>query len=375
MKHGFVKVCASAPSLRVGDVNYNAQKIVEEIESAAKAGVEILAFPELSLCGYTCGDLLLNSTLTDGCRCALRRIAEATKGKKMLVFVGLPFEVQAGKLYNCAAAISDGAVCGLIPKSNVPNYGEFYEQRYFLPAPEEGTFVTLWEDERVYFGWDCIFTDEAHGAFVACEICEDVWSPNPPSGSLAVTKANIIVNLSASNETVGKREYRKTLLAAQSGKCICAYVYADAGISESTSDMVFSGNHMIYENGTLLTEAEPFSEKSAIAEVDVGFLNAERRKNNTFHDEAGVDYYGEELGFVGDGDLTLRKFSRTPFVPEENVGERAELILSMQAHALARRLAHTNSKTAVIGVSGGLDSALALLVTVRAFKALGKDLK
>ncbi|MDE6411666.1 MAG: NAD(+) synthase [Clostridia bacterium] len=371
MKHGFVKVAAASPELRVADPAYNAQKIIAVIKEQAKAGVEILVFPELSLCGYTCGDLLLQKTLLDGCLAALKEIASATEKLKMLVFVGLPVEAEGGRIYNCAAAIANGEVKGLVPKSNVPNYGEFYEARHFCPAPEEGAFVPLWGDEEAYYGNDIVF--EQGEVCVACEICEDLWSPRSPSTELALTRANIIVNLSASNETVGKREYRKTLLSAQSGKCVCAYVYADAGVSESTTDLVFSGNHFIYENGKCLAEAKPFSKGICVAEIDVGFLQNERRKINTFHDQYGKDYCIKKADFLGDGDLTLRKISPTPFVPEEDLSERAELILNIQAHALARRLKTTHSKTAVIGVSGGLDSALALLVTARAFDLLKKD--
>ena len=375
MKHGFVKAAAASPELRVADPSFNAQKIIATIKEQAKAGVEILVFPELSLCGYTCGDLLLQKTLLNGCLTALKEIALATEKIKMLVFVGLPFELE-GAVYNCAAAVANGEVKGIVPKTNLPDYGEFYEERWFsaLPSDYECMYIPLWDDEFVYFGNDLIF--EQGEVSVACEICEDLWAPYSPVIRLAVTKANIIVNLSASNETVGKREYRKTLLSAQSGKCVCAYVYADAGVSESTTDLVFAGNNFIYENGVCLAEAEPFSGEICTAEIDVGFLQNERRKINTFHDQNGQDYCRKDADFVGDGDLTLRKISQTPFVPEEEeLSERAELILNMQAHALARRLKTTCSKTAVIGVSGGLDSALALLVTARAFDLLKKSRK
>ena len=375
MKHGFVKAAAASPELRVADPSFNAQKIIATIKEQAKAGVEILVFPELSLCGYTCGDLLLQKTLLNGCLTALKEIALATEKIKMLVFVGLPFELE-GAVYNCAAAVANGEVKGIVPKTNLPDYGEFYEERWFsaLPSDYECMYIPLWDDEFVYFGNDLIF--EQGEVSVACEICEDLWAPDSPVIRLAVTKANIIVNLSASNETVGKREYRKTLLSAQSGKCVCAYVYADAGVSESTTDLVFAGNNFIYENGVCLAEAEPFSGEICTAEIDVGFLQNERRKINTFHDQNGQDYCRKDADFVGDGDLTLRKISQTPFVPEEEeLSERAELILNMQAHALARRLKTTCSKTAVIGVSGGLDSALALLVTARAFDLLKKSRK
>lgn len=375
MKYGFVKAAAASPELRVADPSFNAQKIIATIKEQAKAGVEILVFPELSLCGYTCGDLLLQKTLLNGCLTALKEIALATEKIKMLVFVGLPFELE-GAVYNCAAAVANGEVKGIVPKTNLPDYGEFYEERWFsaLPSDYECMYIPLWDDEFVYFGNDLIF--EQGEVSVACEICEDLWAPDSPAIRLAVTKANIIVNLSASNETVGKREYRKALLSAQSGKCVCAYVYADAGVSESTTDLVFAGNNFIYENGVCLAEAEPFSGEICTAEIDVGFLQNERRKINTFHDQNGQDYCRKDADFVGDGDLTLRKISQTPFVPEEEeLSERAELILNMQAHALARRLKTTCSKTAVIGVSGGLDSALALLVTARAFDLLKKSRK
>ncbi len=380
MKHGFVKAAAASPDLRVGDPAYNAKKIIEIIKVQAEKKTEILVFPELCICGYTCGDLLLQKTLLDGCLDALKEIAEATKGEKMLVFVGLPFELQAGKLYNCAAAVSNGEIKGLIPKTHLPNYNEFYEARYFTGACEEDgqvEWITLWDEVETAFGRRQIFVDKEHPeVVVACEICEDLWAPNSPSGALAVTGATVIVNLSASNELIGKREYRKTLLSAHSGKNICAYIYADAGVGESTSDMVFAGNNFIYENGVQLAETLPFSGEVAEAEIDVGFLANERRKINTFHWQDGLDYFGKICSFIGEEDLTLRKFPQLPFVPQgKELERRCGLILSMQASALAKRLQHTHAKTAVIGISGGLDSALALLVTARAFDLLGKSRK
>jgi len=376
MKHGFVKVAAASPELRVADPAFNAQKIIEVIEAQAKQGTEILVFPELSLCGYTCGDLLLSKTLTDGCLSALKKIAEATK--KMLVFVGLPVVYQ-NKLYNCAAGIANGKVLGFVPKTHVPNYGEFYEKRYFADGFTEEGYVPLWEKQFAPISANFLFQQHG-GVSVACELCEDLWAPASPSVRHASAGAEIIVNLSASNETVGKREYRRTLASAQSGKCVCGYIYSDAGMCESTSDCVFAGNHMIYENGVCLAEAKPFSGEVCVAEIDVDFLERERKRltdfPNIFVRNAGNDYFASQADFIGDGDLSLRKFSRTPFVPaEEEMKERAELILNMQAHALKKRLAHTGANTAVIGVSGGLDSALALLVTARAFDLLKKDRK
>ena len=375
MKHQFVKVAAVSPELRVADPAFNAKKIVEVIEEQSAKGTELLVFPELCLSGYTCGDLFLQQTLLDGCLTALKTVAKATTGLKMLVFVGLPLSAQ-GKLYNCAAALSDGNILGFVPKTYIPNYNEFYEARYFSPAPEGVLWLPLGgeEDDGVTFSTELVFRDENHPEIaVGCEICEDLWAPESPSVRLAKSGASIIVNLSASNETVGKREYRKTLLAAQSGKNLCAYVYADAGVGESTSDMVFAGNNFIYENGVCLAESLPFSGEAAEAEVDVGFLLSERRKLNTFCTNGGNDEW-LDADFVGDGELTLRRFPQLPFVPQgKELEKRCGLILSMQSSALARRLSHTHAKTAVIGVSGGLDSALALLVTCRAFDLLGKD--
>ena len=375
MKHQFVRAAAASPELRVADPAYNAKIIIEIIKAQAKRGTEILAFPELSLCGYTCGDLLLNKTLTDGCLAALKRVAEATAGIKMLVFAGVPV-VWQNKLYNCAAGISNGKVLGFVPKTHLPNYGEFYERRYFAEGFEEEGYVPLWEKEFAPISSNFLFEQENGGVSVACEICEDLWAADSPSVRHVKTGAEIIVNLSASSETVGKREYRHTLVSAQSGKNVCGYIYCDAGLCESTTDTVFAGNHMIYENGALLAEAKPFSGEVCEAEIDLGFLKNERKRltdfPNLFTRGSGHDYFTARADFLGEGDLTLRKFSRTPFVPEETeLSQRCELILNIQSHALARRLKHVNAKTAVLGISGGLDSTLALLVAVRAFGLAG----
>lgn len=379
MKFGFVKVAAASPELRVADPAFNAKKIIEIVREQAAAGVEILVFPELSLCGYTCGDLLLQKTLTGGCLMALKAIAEETEKYKMLVFVGLPVVYQ-NKLYDCAAGVANGKVLGFVPKTHIPNYGEFYERRYFAEGFSEEGYVPLWEDKFAPISSNFLFEQERSGITVACELCEDLWATDSPSVRHMKAGAGIIVNLSASDETVGKREYRRTLLAAQSGKGVCAYVYCDAGMNESSSDMLFSGNNFIYENGVCLAESKPFSKDICTAEIDMGFIMRERRRLNDFPNafvrNSKGDYFCARADFIGNGDLT-RRFSQTPFVPERAgaLSERAELILSIQANALARRLAHTQSKTAVIGVSGGLDSALALLVTVRAFDLLKKDRK
>ena len=379
MKYGFLRVAAASPSLKVADPAYNAARIIEVIEQQAQKGTELLVFPELSLSGYTCGDLFLQKTLTDGCMRALMTVAEATKGKKMLVFVGLPVLCE-GKLYNCAAGIANGKVEGIVPKTYLPNYNEFYEERHFSHGFEGEAYVRFPDGSFAPMSVNFLFTaQDFEELIVACELCEDIWVADPPSTRHAQRGAVVIVNLSASNETIGKREYRKTLLSSQSGRSLCAYVYADAGMDESTSDMVFAGNNMIYENGALLAESTPFSGKVCEAELDVDFLLAERRRLNTFKTcyERGLEgrYFWTKADFWTDALPSLRTFSPLPFVPEEEGArnERAELILNMQAHALAKRFAHTNAKTAVIGISGGLDSTLALLVTARAFDLLKKD--
>ena len=379
MKYGFLRVAAASPSLKVADPAYNAARIIEVIEQQAQKGTELLVFPELSLSGYTCGDLFLQKTLTDGCMRALMTVAEATKGKKMLVFVGLPV-VCEGKLYNCAAGIANGKVEGIVPKTYLPNYNEFYEERHFSHGFEGEAYVRFPDGSFAPMSVNFLFTaQDFEELIVACELCEDIWVADPPSTRHAQRGAVVIVNLSASNETIGKREYRKTLLSSQSGRSLCAYVYADAGMDESTSDMVFAGNNMIYENGALLAESTPFSGKVCEAELDVDFLLAERRRLNTFKTcyERGLEgrYFWTKADFWTDALPSLRAVSPTPFVPAEDSerNERAELILNMQAHALAKRFAHTNAKTAVIGISGGLDSTLALLVTARAFDLLKKD--
>ncbi len=378
MKYGYLRAAAASPALKVADPAYNAARICEVIRAQAERGTELLVFPELSLSGYTCGDLFLQKTLTDGCLKALLQIAEATAGKKMLVFVGLPV-VCEGKLYNCAAGIANGKVEGIVPKTYLPNYNEFYEERHFSRGFGGEAYVRFPDGSFAPMSVNFLFTAQGFEELtVACEICEDVWVADPPSTRHAQRGASVIVNLSASNETIGKREYRKTLLSSQSGRNVCAYVYADAGMDESTSDMVFAGNSMIYENGTLLAESAPFSGEVCEADLDVGYLLAERRRLNTFKTcyERGSEgsYFWTKVDFWTE-ELPAPDVSPMPFVPAEEGArnERAELILNMQAHALAKRLAHTNARTAVIGISGGLDSTLALLVTARAFDLLKKD--
>lgn len=383
MKHLFLRAAAASPELKVADPAYNAKKIVEVIEAQAAKGTELLVFPELSLSGYTCGDLFLQKTLLEGCLSALKEIAGATAGKKMLVFVGLPVAYE-NKLYNCAAAVSDGKVLALVAKTYFPNHNEFYELRHFTSGKGICGIgaVRLWEDAWASISPNVIVYDEKRPEVkIGCELCEDLWVPAPPSIGHCKHGAGVIVNLSASNELVGKRDYRHTLIAAHSGKNLCGYVYCGAGVGESVTDMVFAGNSMIYENGTLLAESLPFSGGVCEAEIDVGYLLNERRRKTSYRDcesplSAGQQEYCHcPASFVTDGDLTLRKADPTPFVPHEE-GElflRARSILDMQANALARRITHTHVRKAVLGISGGLDSTLALLVACRAFDLLKRE--
>ncbi len=369
MKHQFIKAAAASPDIRVADPAYNAQKIVEIIQAQAKKGTELLVFPELSLCGYTCGELFLQKQLLDGCLSALLKVAASTKDLRMLVYVGLPV-MHGTKLYNCAAAVANGRVLGLIPKRYLPNFGEYYEKRYFAPAPDEASTV-LFGGNAVPLDRELLIHDLSEPEIsVGCEICEDLWTGESPSIRHAKHGAVVIVNLSASNEVVGKREYRHKLLAAQARKNICAYIYADAGEGESTSDMIFSGNNILYESDTLLSESLPFGAGLAEGQIDAGYLLHERMRNTSYEPLADGPFHGPQrvsCDFLTDGEPTL-SVDPSPFVPHTEAArkEQAELILNLQAHALARRLSATNAKTAVIGVSGGLDSTLALLVACRA---------
>lgn len=377
MQHGFIKVCAATPEMRVADVDFNAKNIIEAIKESAANGSQLTVFPELCVCGYTCGDLFNQPALVKACENAVKKIAAATKDLKTLVFVGAPVEVN-GKLYNCAVAICDGKILAAVPKTYLPNYGEFYERRHFAPAAKSWGFIDFCGNENVIFGTKCIFKCENVPEFtVAAEICEDLWAASSPSVKHAQTGANIIVNLSCSDETVGKAVYRKTLIKAQSGKLTCGYVYSDAGEGESSTDMTFAGHNIIAENGNLLAESELFKNGLLYSEIDVEMLATERRRTASV---CCVDETDDDYAIIGfetseeEGEL-IRTFPQTPFVPKDGLNERSELILTIQQKGLEKRLKHTGSKTAVIGVSGGLDSALALLVTCRAFKTLGKDTK
>ena len=374
MNYGFIKACAVSPALRVADCPYNAQETIEAMQQAAEDGCQLTVFPELGLTGYTCGDLFLQQPLLDAAEAALREILKASEALQLVALVGLPVTVDA-KLYNCAAVICQGALLGLVPKSHIPNYGEFYEKRHYCAAPA-GVKEISFAGQKTLFGTKLLFRCETMQAFtLAVEICEDLWAPLPPSTAHALAGATVIANLSASDETVGKAEYRRALVSQQSARLLCAYLYADAGHGESTTDMVFSGHNLIAENGALLAESRPFSQALACTELDLGRLLAERRRNTSF--EPVTDGYETVSFHLPLREIPLTRYiSPTPFVPADGGAraERCELILQMQADGLAKRIEHAHAKTAVIGISGGLDSCLALLVAVHAMKKLNRPM-
>ena len=376
MKNGFVKVAAATPDIRVADVEFNTQNIINAMEEAQKNGAKILVFPELCVTGYTCSDLFDHSVLLKASRKALLEIAENTNDKDMLVFVGAPLEVN-GKLYNVAAAMNQGEIIGFTTKTFLPNYGEFYEMRQFTPGPQTVREITF-EGKKIPLGPQILFQAEGmEELVVAAEICEDVWSPVPPSIQAALEGATVIVNCSASDETIGKDTYRRALISGQSARLISGYIYANAGEGESTTDLVFGGHNIIAENGTVLKESSRYVNEIIYSELDLQRITGERRKNTTFQplDEetlVRVPFTVEETKT-----FLTRTFPKKPFVPsdEQTRAQRCEEILTIQAMGLKKRLAHTNARTAVVGISGGLDSTLALLVTARAFDMLGRDKK
>ena len=376
MKNGFVKVAAATPDIRVADVEFNTQNIINAMEEAQKNGAKILVFPELCVTGYTCSDLFDHSVLLKASRKALLEIAENTNDKDMLVFVGAPLEVN-GKLYNVAAAMNQGEIIGFTTKTFLPNYGEFYEMRQFTPGPQTVRKITF-EGKKIPFGPQILFQAEGmEELVVAAEICEDVWSPVPPSIQAALEGATVIVNCSASDETIGKDTYRRALISGQSARLISGYIYANAGEGESTTDLVFGGHNIIAENGTVLKESSRYVNEIIYSELDLQRITGERRKNTTFQplDEETL----VRIPFTVEETKTFltRTFPKKPFVPsdEQTRAQRCEEILTIQAMGLKKRLAHTNARTAVVGISGGLDSTLALLVTARAFDMLGRDKK
>ena len=382
MRDGFVKVAAGTPKIRVADCDYNAGQIIALMREAAAQGVKVLALPELCVTGYTCGDLFLQPTLLDGAERALGRILEETKELDLLTALGMPVRA-GGKLFNCAVVLQSGIIVAIVPKTYLPNYGEFYEMRWFQPC-ERGWDETLIPqgDELAFgnygsIGQALIRFPEMPELKIGVEICEDLWASDTPSRRLAEAGATIILNLSASDEVAGKADYRRQLVTGQSARLVCGYVYADAGDGESSTDLVFSGHNMIAENGTMLAEKR-FDTGLTISEIDVQRLAYERQRLNTFPvaNEAEKLYWDNAELTISDTTLT-RPISPTPFLPtdESRRGERCEEILTIAALGLKKRLEHTNSPCAVVGLSGGLDSTLAILITTKAFDMLGRDRK
>ena len=376
MKHGFIKTAAVTPKIKVADTKYNAEQICKKMDEAIEAGAKVIVFPELCITGYTCGDLFLQELLLEQAKEELLNIAAHTQDKDALVFVGLPMEKEQ-KLYNVAAVLKDGDILAFIPKRFIPNYAEFYEARHFAPGNEEVENF-YFNGEMIPFGTNILFEcDAVKGMVIGCEICEDLWVPNPPSTRHALAGANIIVNLSASNATVSKDVYRNGLVTSASARLIAGYVYASAGEGESTQDLVFDGHSMIAENGTLLSEAKRFSGDTIYADLDVQKIRMERRRVNTFMKVDSPAYLVIPFELEQEETNLTRKFGMTPFVPSDREArdKRCDDILSIQSYGLKKRYEHTGCKSAVLGISGGLDSTLALLVTVRTFDMLGIDRK
>ncbi len=372
MKDGFIRVAAADISIKVADPVYNAEVIVQKMEECAQNGAKVIVFPELCISGYTCADLFLQETLLEGCEDALLKIAKASGKMDAIVFVGLPFSHQ-GKLYNVAAVLCHGQILGMVPKTNIPDYNEFFEARYFAKGMEKAVDAQLGE-YTFLLGTNQLFTS-SDGLVIGCEICEDLWASITPGAHHALHGANLLVNLSASNESVGKKEYRRQLVASASAKLLCAYVYTSAGEGESTQDVVFGGHHLIAENGTILEESALFAGKTIYSEVDIHRIMSERRRNTSFAWKEDGDYQRIPFTLQKEETLLSRTFEKMPFVPadQKKRKERCEEIFAIQANGLKKRLAHTGCQTAVVGVSGGLDSTLALLVTVKAFDLLGME--
>lgn len=373
MKDGFIKVAAATPKIKVADPAYNTEEILKIIDETEKNGASILVFSELTISGYTCGDLFLQQPLLTECKNQLLRIVKATENKSMLVVVGCPIVIKQ-KLYNCAVVISDGSILGIVPKTHLPNYSEFYELRHFTSG--EGLEEDLWFGKE--FGYVNVAVNqlfkckEIPELVVACEICEDLWVPLPPSTYHAMAGATVICNPSASVETTTKESYRRSLVSNQSARLLAAYIYADAGEGESTQDVVYSGHHLICENGSVLAEAKRFTNEIIYADIDVQKLAAERRKMTSFPGGQTDDYFEQEFSLEVKENKITRTFPKAPFVPDnqDERDKRCDEILSLQSMGLKKRLEHTNCKHAVVGISGGLDSTLAVLVTARAFDLL-----
>ncbi len=378
MQDGFVSVAARTPRVRVADVDFNVEACEHEVTDAAQGGAKIVVLPELAVTGYTCEDLFWQDKLLRAAEKGVARLAQRVAALDVLVLVGAPV-IAGNKLYNCAVALKGGRVLGIVPKTFIPNYNEFYEARHFASGPREVSYVDFAGEKGIPFGTSQLFSCESvPNLVVAAEVCEDLWVSEPPSIAHARAGATVICNLSASNAIVGKASYRRDLVVGQSARLVCGYVYTSAGWEESTQDVVFSAHDMVAENGTLLAEGEPFGHAQAQSEIDVDMLAAERRRLSTYEAAPSPEAAGYEVTpfslEVGQTRLS-RRVDPHPFVPASarRRNERCEDVLSIQSYGLAKRLSHTHAGSAVIGVSGGLDSTLALLVTARAFDLLGLD--
>lgn len=378
MDYGFVRVAAATPNIKVADCFYNAKNIIEDIKKAEKNKTSIICFPELCITGYTCSDLFLQDSLIEDSKSALKEILEKTKSLNITCIVGMPIEY-LGKLYNCGICFYKGKILGIVPKTHIPNYNEFYEKRHFNTLSSTKDFFIDKDicENAIPFG-NIIFQIENIKNFTfALEICEDLWSVIPPSSNYTLAGANIIFNLSASNEIAGKSIYRKELVKNQSARCICGYVYASAGEGESTTDLVFSGHNLIYENGRLLNESKTFENSIIYSDIDLDYINSEKRRNTTFesiinNDFENVKYKIDPISFDLD-----RYIDPMPFVPkdEEKRAIRCKEIIDIQAYGLKKRIEHIGIKNVVVGISGGLDSTHALIVINRTFELLGYDKK
>ena len=373
MKTGFIKIAAVSPAVTMGNVEKNCNEIINMLEKAKNQRVQIAVFPELSLCGYTCGDLFHQKALIDACYSGIMKICEYSKAFNGYIAVGSPIKYN-GKLYNCAVMINNGKVLGIVPKTYIPNYNEYYELRWFESGKGVSGVVNLSDNQTAIIDSGLIFSVN-EDTKIGIEICEDLWAPCPPSIALAQQGANIILNLSASNEAVTKNDYRKSLVKQQSARLFCAYAYASAGVGESTTDLVFSGACTVAENGNLLAEGQRFSLDGtmAVADIDIDKLNAMRQLQNTFTcDNSGNTVLADkELPFLDEACIE-RNFDPNPFVPSDDRerDERCREILAIQSSGLAKRMLHTNTQKLVLGISGGLDSTLALLVAVRTTEML-----
>jgi NAD+ synthase (glutamine-hydrolysing) len=380
MKHGFVKVAAAVPAVKVADVMYNVQEIERLIAMADAEHVEVVVFPELSITGYSCQDLYRERLLLDKAEEGLLRLIDFTRKLDVIAVVGMPIEV-GSLLLNCAVAIQQGSILAVVPKTYLPNYGEFYEKRWFASARDLNPTTIYLAGSPVEISAEPVVIRTSDGVGLGIEICEDVWAPIPPSNNLTMAGADIVLNLSASDELIGKHNYLRSLVAQQSARTICGYVYSSCGFGESTQDVVYGGNAMIFENGIMLVEGDRFSFQPQLqtAQIDVERLRTERRANSTFK-TAQRNGHARKV----DTKLPLEQHPFTlertidphPFIPNDNdMAETCEEILNIQTAGLAKRLVHTNCQHVVLGISGGLDSTLALLVCARTFDKLGYDRK